>query len=576
MRIQSLPKFFLAAFALFLSANILHAQATESEPNNTPAQASTLPLNGNGSGAINPAGDVDWWKVTTNADGKFYVILNNTGNPDLKTLSLYDTAGTILLNSGNIGDGIGGFFTDGLAQGTFYIKINGPNGTETGAYTVSDSLVPASKPNDIEPNNNINQAERLLLNDSATGHIGYYYNNQRDTADWYKVTTNVDGKLNIILNTTEDPGIAVLVVLSLYDTTGTPLLNSSNVGNGVGGITTNGLAAGTYYIKLHVDGSSNNFGPYTLSDSLIPASKPNDIEPNNNFTEAEVLAINATTTGHIGYYYNHQRDTSDWYKLTTTNRGKLQIILDNSGNPDLITLSLYDSTGSMQLYSANVGDGVGGIQTDTLSVGNYFIQITGNGDPNNFGPYTLTDSLSGTLPVTFISFNGILQNNSALLNWSTANEINNKGFEVERSNDGETFTDISFVTGRGNSSNVNRYTYTDNKIVSGSNYYRLKQIDFDGRFSYSSTIRLDFTKFDWAILGNPTSNNSWVQLQLDKAAKVSIQIVSINGNIIQTINKGQISAGTYSVPLNLNNAAHGMFVVKLMVDNNSYSKKIIK
>ncbi|MGI8951815.1 MAG: choice-of-anchor J domain-containing protein [Chitinophagaceae bacterium] len=180
-----------------------------------------------------------------------------------------------------------------------------------------------------------------------------------------------------------------------------------------------------------------------------------------------------------------------------------------------------------------------------------------------------------TLPVSFINFDGLIQNGEAVLNWSTSNEINNKGFEVQKSLNGETFTSIGFVQGADNTPNINNYSFTDAKLLSGLNYYRLKQIDFDGRFSYSSTIKLDFSKFNWTILGNP-SRNSWIQLQIDKPANISIQIISLNGKIIQTINKGNISQGTYSVPINLSNFAPGIYIVKLIADNQTYSKKIIK
>lgn len=181
-----------------------------------------------------------------------------------------------------------------------------------------------------------------------------------------------------------------------------------------------------------------------------------------------------------------------------------------------------------------------------------------------------------TLPVTFLNFDGSIQNGKALLSWSTANEINNKGFEVQKSNNGQTFTDIGFVAGHNNSTTVNSYTYTDVKVVSGANYYRLKQIDNNGNFDYSSVIKLDYSAFDWNILGNPVSGNSWIQLQLDKSSEVSIQIVSMNGNIIQTINKGNLSAGTYSIPINLSGKSAGLYVVRLMVDGQPFSKKIVK
>ncbi len=700
MRIQLLPKILFAVCAFFLSANTLQAQTTETEPNNNPAQANKLPLNGNGSGAINPAGDLDWWKVTTNGDGNLFITLNNSGNQDAKIISLYDTAGIILLKQVAVGNGIGGLNMDGLAAGTFFIKISGSNGTETGAYILSDSLAKPAKANDKEPNNNIMQADILNLNDSTQGHVGYYYNNQRDTTDWYKVTTNEDGLLRItfdnsgnvdaktvllydtlgnpLLNgvnvgngigemntdglaagtyyiqikgtsglstefgpytlsdtlllpgkandkepnniitqairlklndstqghigyyynnqrdttdwykvTTNSDGLLRITfdntshfdtkTVVLYDTTGNPLLNSLNVGNGIGAMNTDGLAAGTYYIQIKgASGLGNEFGPYSLSDTLIIPGKTNDKEPNNYFTEATIFGINDSTTGHIGYYYNHQKDTADWYQLNITNKGKLTLTLDNSGNANTLSLSLYDASGTNLVKGVNVGNGQGGLETDTLATGIYYVQIKGASGTNlEFGPYSLKNSLSGALPVTFINFDGVLQNGKALLSWSTANEINNKGFEVQKSMDGQTFTYIAFVDGQGNSSTVNNYNYTDAKILSGSNYYRLKQIDNDGQYTYSSVIKLDYSKFDWAILGNP-SNNIWVQVQLDKSANVTMQVVSMNGNIIQTINKGNLSAGTYSIPINLSGKSAGMYIVRLMVDGQFYSKKIIK
>ncbi len=179
------------------------------------------------------------------------------------------------------------------------------------------------------------------------------------------------------------------------------------------------------------------------------------------------------------------------------------------------------------------------------------------------------------LPVTYINFDGVLRNNVAMLTWSTSREINNKGFEVERSNDGKIFSDIGFVDGHGTSASINNYIFNDPKLVSGDNYYRLKQIDLDGNYKYSGVIRLSYSKFDWTIMGNP-SNNMWLQLQLDKMHNVSVQIVSLSGTVISTINKRNLSQGTYGIPLDLNHVSAGVYVIRLLVDEQNYSKNIVK
>lgn len=97
------------------------------------------------------------------------------------------------------------------------------------------------------------------------------------------------------------------------------------------------------------------------------------------------------------------------------------------------------------------------------------------------------------LPVTLVSFKGTMQQGAARLNWSTASELDNDKFLVERSQDGKTFKAIGEVKGRGTSSMMQHYTFTDNAPVSGTNYYRLKQVDYDGTFEYSKTFALQAT-----------------------------------------------------------------------------------
>ena len=112
-------------------------------------------------------------------------------------------------------------------------------------------------------------------------------------------------------------------------------------------------------------------------------------------------------------------------------------------------------------------------------------------------------------------------------------------------------------------------------MLSGSNYYRLKQVDNDGASRYSTVVKLDLSKFAWTIFGNP-SNNTFIQLQTETQSNVSVQIVTLNGQLIQTINKGNLSQGTYNIPLNLANAPHGIYIIRLLVDKNNYTKKLIK
>ena len=442
----TLPSYLLGIFFILAFVNV-KAQGSEMEPNNTRAQANIIPLNGNISAALMPAGDVDWFQVTTTGDGQLNITFDNTGNADLKVITLFDNDGVTQINTLNVANGAAVLNSNGLAAGTYYIKINGNLGTETGAYKLSDTLIVPARTNDVEPNNNFSQADMLPLNDSVTGHVGYYYNNMRDTSDWYK--------LNLIA------------------------------------------------------------------------------------------------------------------------RGVLKILLDNSGNSDTKSLNLYDASGTNLVTRVGVGNGRGGFKTDTLSTGIYYIQIIG-ASANDFGAYSLMDTLYTALPVTFLNFDGKISGTAALLSWSTATEDNNKGFDIERSEDGQRFMSIGFVAGVGTSSVINNYTFSDVKVASGSNYYRLRQEDIDNNYSYSSIIRLNYSKFNWFISGSPITSNSWIQLQLDKETNVAIRILSANGDVISTVNKGRLSAGNYSVPLNFNTKSNGVYIVQLITDNATYAKTIVK
>jgi hypothetical protein len=205
----------------------------------------------------------------------------------------------------------------------------------------------------------------------------------------------------------------------------------------------------------------------------------------------------------------------------------------------------------------------------------YFVADGGSSGTNS--NYIGIDQFSyeSVLPVTLFNFRGEIKNNQALLTWSTANEINNKGFEVEQSHDNKAFSSIGFVAAVKTSTGVNNYSFINSELLSGANYYRLKQVDNDGASRYSSVVKLDYSKFAWAIFGNP-SNNTFIQLQTEAQSNVAIQIVSLNGQLIQTIRKGNLSQGTYNIPLNLTNAPHGIYIVRLLVDKNSYTKKLIK
>lgn len=176
------------------------------------------------------------------------------------------------------------------------------------------------------------------------------------------------------------------------------------------------------------------------------------------------------------------------------------------------------------------------------------------------------------LSVTWMEFTASKSGDNAILNWATATEKGNTGFDVERSIDGKNFSKIGFVStqaNEGNSSEKLSYTFTDSKPFNGENHYRLKQIDIDGKSSYSKTSRVTFG-------GGTTS----VQVYPNPA---NVGIVRVKGNNISNIAVYNIAGQQIQVPvaygaeneLNISGLSSGNYMVRVAAAGNVNTFKLV-
>ncbi len=198
----------------------------------------------------------------------------------------------------------------------------------------------------------------------------------------------------------------------------------------------------------------------------------------------------------------------------------------------------------------------------------------------SFGNFAIGDNIS-TLPVKLISFNGIASDNDALLNWSTSVEINNKGFEIERSIDGELFETIGFIKGKGNSNAIVNYSFTDANVFVDSKfaYYRLKQVDFDGKFEYSKTIKVTNSNVsfdDVKAYPNPFANELNISFNSAKNTSGLVEITNIQGKVI-TVKNTDVQKGLNTITLTeLNDLSAGIYFVRLSVNGETQVMKLVK
>ena len=208
----------------------------------------------------------------------------------------------------------------------------------------------------------------------------------------------------------------------------------------------------------------------------------------------------------------------------------------------------------------------------------YYAEITIGGAKVITSPIWYTRS-SGPVPVKLLSFNATLTAEKFVkLDWSTANEYNNKLFVIERSADGVSFTTIDSVPGRINSATQTDYTALDKKPLAGGNHYRLKQIDLDGNFSYSKVlyINLKTTSADYfTIYPNPADHQLNLTIQSAKKQGATIIITDPEGRVIQKKSISLLS-GIQWKPLSIGSLSSGMYYVTVIMNDNKSTQQFFK
>jgi hypothetical protein len=180
------------------------------------------------------------------------------------------------------------------------------------------------------------------------------------------------------------------------------------------------------------------------------------------------------------------------------------------------------------------------------------------------------------LPAELIRFQASLQPQMVLLNWATASEINNAGFEIQRSIDGHTFEKIDFVEGRGSSTIINEYLFEDFEVQKDMQYYyRLKQIDYDGRFEFSEVVTISNSSNTTTVgelYPNPVkSNDLTTKIFAEARNDIHISIFENSGKLI-SIQRYTIEKGNNLISLDITKLSNGLYWAKFVSDQNIISR----
>ena len=213
----------------------------------------------------------------------------------------------------------------------------------------------------------------------------------------------------------------------------------------------------------------------------------------------------------------------------------------------------------------------------------------------------LLKTINGGIPVELTSFTSSVNNNNVTLNWQTATETNNQGFEIERNTPlnplsrGEAegrgvWKSIGFVNGKGTTTEPQSYSFADENLSVGKYQYRLKQIDFDGTFEYSNTIEVEIngiTKFSLEQnYPNPFNPRTVIRYNIPNVIStegrnlfVYLKVFDVLGKEVATLVNEEKSAGSYEIEFNpgssIKNPASGIYFYQLKAGDFIQSKKMI-
>lgn len=222
--------------------------------------------------------------------------------------------------------------------------------------------------------------------------------------------------------------------------------------------------------------------------------------------------------------------------------------------------------------------------TDTLySAAN---SVNGDGIPNsadrwNYGlkfPVVVLD----VIPVELTSFLAEQTNSGIMLKWTTASEINNSGFEIERKvHDSQTSVSnpsgagwerIGFVEGNGTTTEIKYYSFEDNSLSAGNYQYRLKQIDYDGSISYSNIIEANYFNIPVNFVleqnyPNPFNPTTSVRFNIPEESRINVQVINGLGEVITLLVDDIKQAGIYTETWSPDQVASGVYYIRMIAES---------
>ena len=489
-----------------------------------------------------------------------------------------DTSGTPVANAGSLAIGAGGTYT--------YTAANGFAGVITAAYTIAD--------------NNPNAAVDTAFLKITVSPLKFAYNSVIANND-ENITYGNPVSGNVLVNDRDPQGNGFSVSSFIYDTNGDGIYDGTGtVGSAImtGGMTTmrapvnnagtltlNGN--GTYSFTPAPDFHGSVDIPYSICDNGVPvicatALLHFDVMPDINGPlndppfagdDFGYTDINVALTG--PYFVNDQDPNSDGLKMNG-------ILINTGGAHTLIQTDATQQGGSVQFFSDGTYTYTPPLNYSGPDLVNYSICDATAVAPQ---PLCATGELhflvitAIALPVDVLTFTGKRSGKDNLLEWSTAQELNSHHIEIENRTAATAFIKIGSVTAKGNSSVRTDYSFVHRDPPAVLNYYRLKLVDIDGKYSYSKTVAIKNDGIGItlnSVYPNPFRDQVNITISFDHAEKLTINLYDLSGKLIRT-NTAMASSGLNTINLNgLRNLAAATYFLEIKTNEETMRAKLFK
>lgn len=264
--------------------------------------------------------------------------------------------------------------------------------------------------------------------------------------------------------------------------------------------------------------------------------------------------------------------SNSWYQYQVSTNGGLSFT--NIGAPAQATF-----TGTSYSLSYNIG-------VVTQSMNGYKYRAVVSTDPSGlsnptcgfFNEYTLVVPSCSPMPVSMVSFTGKYNSGISTLDWATSQEFNNKEFELLRSTDGLKFDKIATIAGAGNTSIAQKYQYQDRINGQGYVYYRLRQVDLDGKSTLSNIVRLSLGNDvkGMELYPNPFTHAFTVSFSAQRSAKATMQLVNMKGQTVYSTNIN-VTKGSNAIQMNnMPNIPSGLYQVIIVNEDLKFVGRVQK